>query len=78
MPIDPLDEISAQLAIESFGNAGIATMSRATRIEFLTSAFALACGLLRGAAGDSYVRGMLDSAIDDLSSSPDIVFREPN
>ncbi|WP_236078654.1 hypothetical protein [Paraburkholderia domus] len=72
------EERLAKLVLGNFERDGIATMTAAQRVAYLSSTTLSAYQLLRTAAGDEWVRGWLRAALDDLKSPAPFVFRNPS
>jgi hypothetical protein len=66
----------AQLAIDAITKNGIATMTREQRTVYLTALGQAAHQLLRSNEGDGYVRGWLETALDDLKRPAFLAFRK--
>lgn len=65
-------------ATKALETAGIPTMPRDEASVFLTSVITLAFTLLRTFENDEYMRGWVDSALDDLQKPPAVEIRRPS
>lgn len=65
-------------AVQALEVAGVPTMPRDEAAAYLTGVMTSAYALLRTVAGDAYIRGWLDSALDDLANPPVVEIRKPS
>lgn len=70
------EERLAKLALDAITKSGVATMTREQRTVYLTALGQAAHQLLRANEGDGYVRGWLETALDDLNRPAFLAFRK--
>lgn len=64
--------------LDTFQNQGIATMSHAERASYLSAIMQTSYQLMRSVEGDEFVRGFLESALEDLATPAPVVLRKPS
>lgn len=70
------EERLEKLALDAITKNGVATMTREQRTVYLTALGQAAHQLLRSNEGDGYVRGWLETALDDLKRPAFLAFRK--
>ena len=75
---DDFDTRAAKMILEGFQRDGLTTMCQEHQEAYLATAAQAAYQLLRGVAGDQWVRGWLESALADLASPAPIQLRRPS
>ncbi len=75
---DDFEERAANMILDGFQRDGHATMCKERQEAYLATAAQAAYQLLRGVAGDQWVRGWLESSLADLSEPAPIALRQPS
>ena len=73
---DDFEERAAKMIFDGFERDGLAAMCREQQEAYLATAAQAAYQLLRGVAGDVWVRGWLESALADLANPAPIQLRK--
>lgn len=72
------EEVLTRKALEAFGAAGIATMTKQQASVYLGAAMHAAFSLLRTVEDDAFLLGWLAEARADLNKPPAFVLRRPS